>query len=183
MTTDRPARVDAIERATGVRWETWLAHFAQAGANNQPHAEIVKIAKQLMPDALRNPDWWAQGVAIAFEHQLGLRVPGESSTGTFQLSVSRTLAGSRDEVLAVWIDHVAGRPHQGHTLSDERTSHTDKRSYWRANVVGMGKLDVGAAAKGDTKTLLTVQHLDLPSAEDIEVWRSYWKSQLSSVQP
>lgn len=84
MTTDRPARVDAIERATGVRWETWLAHFAQAGANNQPHAEIVKIAKQLMPDALRNPDWWAQGVAIAFEHQLGLRVPG----GIFDRHVS-----------------------------------------------------------------------------------------------
>lgn len=89
-----------------------------------------------MPDGVQNPDWWAQGVAIAFEHQTGLRVPGESSTGTFQVSVSRTLIGDRDEVLAKWISLASGQPHQSHELSDERTSRTDKRSFWRAAVQG-----------------------------------------------
>lgn len=181
MTSDRPDRVNAIERATGVQWEAWLEHFAKTRAAEKPHAEIVKIARNLMPGDLQNPEWWAQGVAIAFEHQVGLRVPGESSTGTFQMSVSRTVTGERDEVLAAWITHTSGRPHQSHELSNERTSRTDKRSYWRATLQGAGKLDVAVANKSDEKVLLTVQHLDLPSAADIDVWRSYWKSHLGAL--
>ena len=181
MAETRPDRADAIERATGVSWEAWMEHFQRVGAREKSHPEIVKLALPLIPDNVKNPDWWAQGIAIAFEHQVGMRVPGESSAGTFQMSVTRTLVGERDEVLASWVSRVQHRTHQGYHLSDERTSRTDKRSYWRATLEDAGKLDVAAAAKDGGKTLLTVQHLNLPSADHIDGWRAYWKTELSGM--
>ena len=158
-----------------------MEHFTAAQAAEKSHAEIAKIARALVPDHVENPDWWAQGIAIAFEHHVGLRVPGQSATGTFRVSASRTLPGGRDDVLDLWITANAGREHQGYPLTNERTSRTEKRSFWRATAQGAGKLDVAAAPKGDDKTILSVEHIDLSDEADIEVWRAYWKEQLAAL--
>ncbi len=72
----RAESVPAIERASNRSWSDWLALFDAAGAASLPHPEIARIARAAMPGTLKNPDWWAQGTAIAFEQHVGIRVPG-----------------------------------------------------------------------------------------------------------
>ncbi|WP_244303233.1 hypothetical protein [Leucobacter coleopterorum] len=95
--TDSPANqtraesIPGIERATGRDWADWVRIFEAADAKSKPHSEIAIIARAEVPETLYNPDWWAQAVAIAYEQHAGLRVPGQSSSGTFRVSASRTL--------------------------------------------------------------------------------------------
>ncbi|MGO1630175.1 MAG: hypothetical protein ACTHX2_15295, partial [Microbacterium sp.] len=59
--------VAALERATSRDWAAWVSVFEAAGALKLSHTEIAKVARDEMPSSVPNPDWWAQGAAIAFE--------------------------------------------------------------------------------------------------------------------
>lgn len=179
--------VPAIERASKRSWADWLVLFESAGAAKLPHPEIARIARAAMPDTLKNPDWWAQGTAIAFEQHVGLRVPGQSSTGEFRVSTSRTMACDRDESIARWIARFAEQTHLDHTAQSARQSRTEKRTFWRASLAVSGseavasKLEVAAEAKPDGRSLVSISHTGLPGADAIEQWRSYWKACLGEL--
>lgn len=178
----RATSIPGIERATGMRWEEWERVFEAEGAKSLPHPEIAKAARRNMPDHVENPDWWAQGIAIAYEQQTGLRVPGQSSTGTFRLSASRTVVGDRDTVLERWIAaHGNDAEQRGHEVQNRRTSRTEKRSFWRADLDGAGKLEVSTAAKDAERVLVALQHIDLQDGELIEEWRPHWKALLADL--
>ncbi|MFD1201899.1 hypothetical protein ACFSWE_04440 [Leucobacter albus] len=179
----RGERVPAIERATGRSWDDWVAVFHAHGAGSLSHAEIAKLALATMPPGIENAEWWAQGVAIAFEQHVGLRVPGQSSTGSFRVSASRTLPLDRDAALEAWVNvHGATASHLGHAATDRRSSRTEKRSFWRFNLAGAGKVEVSATpAKDPAKASLTISQEGLPDGERIEEWRSYWKRQLAGL--
>lgn len=184
----RGDRVPAIERATGRAWADWLKIFEAHGARSLPHAEIAKLALMSMPPGVDSEEWWAQGVAIAYEHEVGIRVPGQSSTGTFRVSASRTLAADRDAALAAWTALFGdAAEHLGHAVTGGRSSRTEKRSFWRFSLDGAGKVEVAAAAgkpaaDGTEKTSLTINHEGLPSGGDIETWRAHWKAQLAQLE-
>lgn len=178
----RAENIPAIERATGRSWDSWVKLFEAAGAAKLPHAEIAKIAHSGVPDDLRNPFWWAQGIAIAYEQHAGLRVPGQSSTGTFRVSASRTLPLDRDAAIAAWrTAHGARADHLGHTAGEPRSSRTEKRSFWRFSLDGAGKVEVSATPKGDDRVILGVSHDSLPDGDRIEAWRAHWKSLLTEL--
>lgn len=193
MSTTKPSNIPSIERATGTSWATWLTHFATNEASTKPHAQIARIALDHMPDGVANPEWWAQGVAIAYEQHAGIRVPGQSSTGTFQVSVSTTVTGNRDQAIEDWAEVMASRPkHRGHTASTPRRSRTEKRTFWRVDLqppeptaasARVSKVEVAASDKGEGKVLVSIQHRDLTHESDIETWRAHWKEQLASVYP
>lgn len=168
--------VPAIERASGRSWADWLALFERENAGRLPHNEIARIARAAMPETLKNPDWWAQGTAIAFEQHIGVRVPGQSSTGEFRVSASRTMGCDRDESIERWIARFADLPHLGHEVRAARRSRTEKRSFWRASLEGAGKIEVSAEAKPDGRSLVGISHTGLPRAEVIEEWRTHWKA-------
>ena len=178
----RGERVPAIERATGRVWTDWVAVFDAHGARSLGHAEIAKLALATMPPNVENEEWWAQGVAIAFEQHAGLRVPGQSSTGDFRVSASRTLPLERDAALTAWTDRFGeAAEHLGHEVSGSRSSRTEKRSFWRFTVAGAGKVEVSATAKDATKTILAISQDGMSSGERIEEWRAYWKAQLAQL--
>ncbi|GAA2842528.1 hypothetical protein FB468_2501 [Leucobacter komagatae] len=182
----RGERVPAIERATGRAWADWVAVFDAHGARSLGHAEIAKLALATMPHGVESEEWWAQGVAIAFEQHAGLRVPGQSSTGTFRVSASRTLPLDRDAALAAWVDRFGEvTEHLGHAVSGSRSSRTEKRSFWRFSLDGAGKVEVAAAlkdaAKDQAKTILAISQEGLDSGDRIEEWRAYWKAQLAQL--
>lgn len=182
----RGERVPAIERATGRSWADWVAVFDAHGARSLGHAEIAKLALATMPHGVENEEWWAQGVAIAFEQHAGLRVPGQSSTGTFRVSASRTLPLDRDAALAAWVDRFGEvTEHLGHAVSGGRSSRTEKRSFWRFSLDGAGKVEVAAAlkdaAKDQAKTILAISQEGMDSGDRIEEWRAYWKAQLAQL--
>lgn len=180
----RGESVPAIERSTGRPWAEWVAIFESQGARAMTHAEISRIARAAVPEDLQNPDWWAQGIAIAFEQHAGLRVPGQSSTGSFRVSASRTLAADRDEAVEAWASGPGGAAteHLGHGLAGEaRRSRTEKRTFWRARLEGAGKVEVSAVAKDEDRIILAISHDDLPDGERIEEWRAHWKALLAEL--
>ncbi|WP_336660456.1 hypothetical protein [Leucobacter sp. USHLN153] len=178
----RAENVPAIERATGREWEAWVALFEAQGAATLPHAEIAKIARAAVPDDLYNPDWWAQAVAIAYEQHAGLRVPGQSSSGTFRVSASRTLTLDRDTAIEAWVTAHGGiAEHLGHAAGDPRPSRTEKRSFWRFSLDGAGRVEISATPKDAQKTILAVSQDGLADGDRIEEWREHWKSLLSAL--
>lgn len=180
----RPGNVAALENASGISWQAWLDHFESKGARELGHAEIARIARAFMPETMKSPDWWAQGATIAYEQAVGIRVPGQSSAGSFRVSASKTLAGDRDDLLERWITHVDGREHLNEaTVSQVRRSRTEKRSFWRATLDGVGKVEVAVSAKpGDGgKSLVAISHTDLPDEASIEPWRAFWRVSLDEL--
>ena len=179
----RGERIPAIERATNRPWNEWVAYFDSHGARTLDHPAIAKLARPEMPADLDSPDWWAQGVAIAYEQYVGLRVPGQSSTGTFRVSASRTLPVDRDAALDLWLAaHDEASEHLGHAASDHRSSRTDKRSFRRFSLDGAGKVEVAATeGKDPAKTILSVSQDGLPDGERIENWRAHWKALLKAL--
>lgn len=179
----RGERIPAIERATRRPWDEWVAYFDSHGARTLEHPAIAKLARPEIPADLEKPDWWAQGVAIAYEQHVGLRVPGQSSTGTFRVSASRTLPVDRDAALGLWAAaHDELPEHLGHRVEDRRSSRTAKRSFRRFSLDGAGKVEVSATeGKDNAKTILAVSQEGLADGERIEEWRAYWKSLLQAL--
>ncbi len=178
----RPGNVPALERATSIPWEDWVALFESAGAKTLGHTEIARIAREKIPASVENPDWWAQGAAIAFEQYAGLRVPGQSSTGSFRVSASRTVEMDRDAAIESWAGVVAGLDHHlGHLTTGRRRSRTEKRTFWRANLEGSGVVEVSAVAKDEGRSVVAVEHNGLPDADSIEAWRAHWKELLAQI--
>ena len=178
----RAGNVSAIERATKRVWAEWITYFETKGAATLDHASIARLALSHMPADLENPEWWAQGVAIAYEQHAGIRVPGQSAAGDFRVSVSRTVTLERDDALAAWISRFgAAASHRDHAVTNVRTSQTDKRAFYRFSLEGAGKVEVASAAKDTEKTIVTIGQTGLPTGEQIEEWRAYWKAQLHEL--
>ncbi|MBL3699885.1 hypothetical protein [Leucobacter luti] len=178
----RGERVPAIERASGRPWAEWLRLFEAANASTIGHSEIAKVARAALPDSLENPDWWAQGIAIAYEQHAGLRVPGQSTSGTFRVGASRTLPLDRDAAIAAWdAAHGELTEHRGHAAGPARTSRTEKRSFWRFSLDGAGKVEVSATPKGEDRVILAVSQEGLPDGDRIEEWRAHWKALLAEL--
>lgn len=175
----RGASIPALERVSNMTWGEWLELFAAANAATLNHREIADLAAAKMPPELENPHWWAQMATIAFEQHAGIRRPGQSADGTYRVSVSRTIPGDRDAVIEFWAETAAGTDFLGAKLSEPRRSRTDKRTFWRSNLTGLGKLEVAAAAKDETKVLVTISHEGLADESDVEHWRALWKEQLA----
>ncbi|MGO3147418.1 MAG: hypothetical protein ACTIJ6_07045 [Leucobacter sp.] len=175
----RAGNVPAIERSTKRAWDSWIAFFEAEGAATLDHAAIARLALTQMPTDLENPEWWAQGVAIAYEQHAGIRVPGQSAAGDFRVSASRTLTLPRDEALAAWVSRFgACETHRVHVVGNIRESRTEKRSFVRFSLEGAGKVEVASASKGADKTILSISQTGLTTGDQIEAWRTYWKAQL-----
>ena len=73
-------------------WALWrgLPGWALRGL-----AGLAAAAHTLFRGKVDNAGWWAQTAAVAYEQQIGRRVPGQLGDGTFQVSVSKTVPGSR----------------------------------------------------------------------------------------
>lgn len=193
-----PERTEALERTTGMPWSEWVALFEAAGAASLNHAEIARIALAAMPSHVSNPGWWAQGAAIAYEHQIGMRAPGQSATGSWRVGANRTVSLGRDAAIERW-DALFGAAvcpsHRGHALAGEvRRSRTEKRTFWRVSLEGAGKLEVaaseaparagdagGARGPGEDRASVALQHTALASGDELEEWRAHWKAVLAEL--
>jgi len=163
---------EAIERATGKSWPTWLAYFKAIDAANLPHKEI---ARQVYESGV--PGWWSQMLTVAYEQYIGRRVPGQDCDGEYAVSVNKTVPGKLDDAFNAWIRLMSKR----HDFSDiaigrnPETSQTEKWRYWRCGLVDGTRINVNFNQKAEGKVSLSVQHEKLESSEQVEHWRSYWK--------
>lgn len=178
-----PSNTAGIARATGRPWDEWVSLLESAGARDLNHTAIARLTLQHMPATVEQPEWWAQGTAIAYEQHAGLRVPGQSCDGDFQLSTSRTVAGDRDHALAVWLELVDGREEFGGVPVEApaATSSTEKWRYWRVPLADGTRVAVNISDKPGGKASVGVNHTKLDSAEAIDFWRPIWKALLAQL--
>src|SRR5690625_836855 len=179
----KPINISAIEAATNRPWQQWVQLLEEAGAGQMNHSQIAVLALELMPADVKQKEWWAQGTAVAFEQHAGLRVPGQTSTGDFQLSTSRTVPVNKDQALQAWLKVVnpcsefGGVPIE----SEAATSETDKWRYWRVRLADETRVTVTIGDKPGGKATVGLQHSKLASTEAIDQWRPIWKDLLAQM--
>ena len=180
----KATNTSAITKATNRPWDDWVAALDAAGAREMNHGDIAKQALKLMPEPVEQKGWWAQGVAIAYEQHAGLRVPGQTSTGSFQTSTSKTFPGDKDAALKAWLDLVSTRTEFNgiDIVEAASTSETAKWRYWRVQLVDGSRVNVDISDKPHGKASIAVEHTKLGSSADIETWRPYWKELLSELE-
>ena len=184
-----PANVAALESGTGISWDAWVTFLDASNARDLDHTQMAKLALDHMLDAgdSTSPEWWAQGVAVAYEQHIGRRVPGQRSEGDFSVAVSKTMPGDMDAVLLRW-----ARAHEGlreldgvPMRSEPSTSETEKWRYWRVSLEDGSTISVNIQTKvaksGDVKSALAVNHDKIPQADDVERWRAFWKGITAKV--
>ena len=178
-----PSNTSAIAAATGRPWDEWVDLLEAAGAREMNHTTIAQLTLEHMPDSVKQREWWAQGTAIAYEQHAGLRVPGQSCTGDFQFSTSRTVPGDKDVALNAWLAVVDSREEFGGIPmeSEPTTSSTEKWRYWRAPLADGSRVSVNISDKPKGKASVSISHTKLGSAEAIEFWKPLWKDLLAQL--
>ncbi|MGN0099852.1 MAG: hypothetical protein ACI39C_02830 [Dietzia sp.] len=177
----------AVAAATGRPWGEWVELLDREGARELKHTAIARLTLHHMPEPVEQREWWAQHAAVAYEQHAGLRVPGQTCTGDFQLSTSRTVAGDKDSALQAWIELVAGREEFGGIPVDGEASVTrsEKWRYWRVPLADGTRVALNfsdkTAGKSGQKAAVGLVHTKLDSAEAIDYWRPVWKELLGQL--
>lgn len=179
----RSFNTSGIANATGRPWDDWVTLLDEFGGREKNHTEIARLALEQMPESVERGEWWAQSTAVAYEQHVGLRVPGQSCNGDFQLSVSRTFAGDKHSALEAWLRIVDGREEFGGVPveSEPATSSTEKWRYWRVPLADGTRVAVNFSDKNADKCTVGLGHTKLDSREAIEFWRPIWKELLGQL--
>lgn len=170
---------DAILKATGQPWQHWCETLEQAGARDLTHTEIAQYLAQQQ----HLSHWWAQMLTVNFEQHIGRRVVGQDCTGKFRVSASKTVAGSMDDALTLWMNAMQSRT----DFSDipisrgPDISQTEKWRYWRCGLADGSAVSINIYEKAPGKAALSVEHSKLESDAQVEHWREYWKGILKAL--
>jgi hypothetical protein len=166
----------AIQKATGETWQTWFDRLEQAGARDLSHKDI---AAKLVSD-YQVGGWWAQTLTVRYEQIIGRRQVGQSNTGLFSVSISKTVTGSIDEALHWWLKKAQSRTEfNGVAIVTRSTTETEKWRHYRMALEDDSRVVISIYAKTPTKAGLGLQHEKITSADAAEAWRAYWKSLLT----
>lgn len=173
------AQAAAIERATGTPLAEWTARLDAAGARELGHREIAR----LLVDRHGVEEWWAQGVTVAYEQVVGLRVVGQTCEGDFAVSASRTVPGDMDAVLAAWSAFMTPGRRERLRLEEPAISETPRWRYWRASGLDGSRASINICAKdeqgGRPRCTLAVAHKGMEDADQREAWKAAWKQTLT----
>ena len=185
MRMNDPQNKKVLETGSGIRWQEWLDFLAPYAELN--HTQMAKIVheKILAIGTSKSPEWWAQGVTVAYEQYIGRRKIGQTCDGLFSVTVTTTRSGTMDEVLVEWTTHNEGLTEYNGLVAvgAPRISKTEKWRYWRLDFVDGSKLSVNIQTKpGSKKSMLAINHDKLPSADDVVVWRAFWKDYVKRLE-
>lgn len=95
-------RIRPVERATGRPWAQWLQFMDSIDAKNLDHHQIALKVYEELDGTIERLGWWTQAVTVAYEQDIGRRVPGQRPDGTFQTSVSRSTTLGMQELMRRW---------------------------------------------------------------------------------
>lgn len=169
------SRIEAIERATQRSWADWLAYFDSIGAADLDHHTIASHLIHELTGIVDNLGWWAQSTAVAYEHHIGRRIPGQQPDGTFRLSVSKSTKLGMPELMASWTKFAAADPDVlGLVAAEPRVSGTENRITWRAKGTDDTAITVISEPKPNGTASLVVQHGGLASPDLSASTRKKW---------
>ncbi|GAA4267647.1 hypothetical protein [Frondihabitans peucedani] len=107
---------------TGRSARDWFEILDAEAATRLSHDQIVS----LLVDVYEAPEWGAQAVAVRYQHDHGIRLPGEQDDGTFTVSASRSIRGAQQAVLDAAILRLSAlaksEPDEVHRLPERTTA-------------------------------------------------------------
>src|SRR5262249_33834090 len=165
----------AVKAKTGKVWAEWFAILDKAGAKKMPHKEIARY----LYEKQKVPGWWAQMVAVGYEHERGLRQKFQDCNGNFAANSSRTLAAPPAKVFQAWTDEKT-RQRWLHGANLEITKATHGKSL-RAKCDGDSRLSVYFYPSGK-KTRVAVDHMKLATSKDVLKMKSFWFEALNRLE-
>ena len=168
----KSANIPAIEAATDVVWSLWRAHLDAEGGAALAHNELVHAARRFKPIS----GWWAQEIAVAYEQQIGRRLPGQMNDGSFSVSVSRTLEGELETLHSAWCRFASALSAVDEVgfSATPTISATPKRLYWRVKFEDSSSVSSGMEVKSSAKVLLALEHKKLSNHADIAARKIAW---------
>ncbi len=169
----------AYRKATGKTWPQWRRVLRTMGAAELPHAEIAAR----LSSGHGVSGWWSQSITVAFEREIGRREVGEIAGG-YAVSVSKTLAGSKDKALAAW-QKLVGRRREFDRVAlagAPSVRRTAKWRYWRVPLADGSRVFVGIGSKPGGKAILGLGHEKLPDARAVRRWKVFWRSLLQELE-
>jgi hypothetical protein len=175
--TNKRSSDEAVKAATGKVWAEWFAILDKAGAKKLAHSDIAKYLKK----DCKVRSWWCQMVAVAYEHERGLRDAHQKGSGEFAASASRTLAAPIAQVYKAWIDEATRKRWLGGAKMEISTKTENKslRAAWDGN---KSRLSVNFYAKGPEKTQVAIDHMKLADSKECEKVKAYWSEALTRLE-
>ncbi|MCD1287092.1 MULTISPECIES: hypothetical protein [unclassified Brevibacterium] len=171
----KAVNIESIEKALGEPWAKTRERLEAAGGASASHKELADALYPQFDGVVDKHGWWVQGAVVAYEQEIGRRVPGQRADGTFDVAVSRTIVGQRSDLVAALASHVDGSLNGVALSAAPRTSETAKRSFWRANLEDGTKIEIAAETKTEDRSLVVITASKLPSPEALEDWRAFLK--------
>jgi hypothetical protein len=167
---------EAVKAKTGKVWAEWFKILDKAGAKKLPHKEIAAY----LHDKQGLPSWWCQMVAVAYEHERGIRQQFQKCDGVFSASGSRTIAAPLAKAYAAWTEAKLRQRWLPDAPMEITTATLGK--YVRAKWNGGTRLSVGFYATPGGKTRVAVDHEKLANTKECAKMKSYWFEALNRLQ-
>jgi hypothetical protein len=166
---------EAVKAKTGRVWAEWFAILDKAGAKKMPHKAIAAYLR----DRQNVGPWWGQMVAVAYEHERGIREKFQKCDGEFSASGSRTMAVPMTKAFAAWTDEKLRKRWLPDGKLEITTATPGKyvRGKW-----GTSRLSVGFVGKGAAKTQVAVDHGKLSSSRECARMKEYWYEALDRLE-
>ena len=176
---DRPALTlsdEVIRRRTGRGWEEWFNLLDEWGAAQRPHREIARwVAEEQGADG-----WDAQSVAVSYERARGLRAVGQRADG-FAVTASKTVDVPVERLFDAFVDESLRRRWlpdgelRERAVSRPRSARFD----WGD---GETRVNVGFTAKAEGRSAAALEHARLPSAEEAERMKAFWRERVGALK-
>ncbi|KRC58734.1 hypothetical protein ASE14_19630 [Agromyces sp. Root81] len=164
---------DAVVSATGRTRDEWFALLDAAGAAEWKHQAI---ANWLARDQGVDP-WWAQGVTVGYEQARGIRSPGQRQDGTFEVSVTRTIAGDVEPALRALAAVVTART----GVEPLALNLSAKYPTARFPLDGGEFVLASASARGAGKTSIGLTRGRMPTGDDLAEAKQTLRGWLDAV--
>jgi hypothetical protein len=181
----------AVRARTGHGFDHWFAVLDAFGSAARGHAAS---ARHLSEDH-GVPDWHCQMITVEYERARGLRATNQTCDGDFQVSVSRTVPGSVEDVKRA----LSGARTRRAFLrgADPALARALEAALSGAKARGVTQTKPGSArlrypwdgavvelhiyAKPGGKVSVTAQNSKLASPDEVERRRQLWRTALASL--
>ncbi|WP_415950224.1 hypothetical protein [Streptomyces sp. KLOTTS4A1] len=167
----------ALSETTGKDWIGWFAVLDKWGARQRSHTEI---ARHLREEHGVN-GWHAQSITVGYEQERGLREVGQSSTGTWEASASRTVNAPAARITEAFTDESLRRRWLPDTELSIRT-HRPGRSLTADWDDGTSRISVWVEGKGPQRAQLGVGHHKLADADAVAAYKEFWRERLGELK-
>lgn len=167
---------DAVRAKTGKGWDEWLKVLDAEKAQKLPHKQIA----QLLSEKYHVPDWWSQMVTVGYEQARGLRAVHQKVNG-YSANASKTFNAPLRELYAACADETSRAKWLGKKkyVVSKATPTKSLRITWGKD--NNTRVDFNLYAKGETKSMIQIQHEKLESADDVEKMKTYWRGALEKL--